>query len=111
MFSPLFIALALITAGQGNPPQPNESFIPDVRSRGIETWAADGDRGVYIMSRDGQWYYVLMANRCRRLRSAVSLGFDTFGPDRLDRYSALIVDGWRCPVDSVVRSETPFPRR
>jgi hypothetical protein len=108
MISNLFTALALIAAGQGNPPQPNESYVPNVRSEGIETWAADGDRGVYILSRDGNWYYALMANRCRRLRSATSITFDSLGPDRLDRHSTLIVDGWRCPIDSIVRSETPI---
>ena len=53
MIGNLFTALALIAAGQGGPAQPNESFIPNVRSEGIETWAADGDRGVYILGRDG----------------------------------------------------------
>ena len=108
MISNLFTALALIATGQGSAPQPNESYIPNVRSQGIESWAADGDRGVYILSREGTWYYVLMANRCRRLRSATSLTFDTQGPDRLDRHATLVVDGWHCPIDSIVRSETPF---
>ena len=108
MISNLFTALALIAAGQGSAPQPNESFVPNVRSEGIEAFVADGDRGVYVLSRDGQWYYAMMANRCRRLRSASSITIDSMGPDRLDRHSTLIVDGWRCPVDTVVRSETPF---
>ena len=111
MISNLFTAFALIAAGQGGSAQPNESYVPNVRSEGIEAWAADGEHGVYILSRTGQWYYALMANRCRRLRSAVSISFDAQGPDRLDRNGAVIVDGWRCPIASVVRSETPFPGR
>ena len=106
MVNTLFTALALIASGQARPAT-EESYVPNVRSEGVAEWEADGDRGLYIMSQDGAWYHARTAAPCPRLRTAVSLGFETRGPDRLDRYGTVIAEGWRCPLISVVRSNGP----
>ncbi len=117
MVSPLFTAFALIAAGQADSAAApaadastqatQESYVPNVRSEGVAEWEADGERGIHIMSQDGRWYYARTAAPCPRLRSAMSLGFDTRGPDRLDRHGAVIAEGWRCQLESVVRSAGP----
>ncbi len=112
MVSPLFTAFALIAAGQADaaPAKAGETYVPNVRSEGVAEWEADGERGLYLMSRGGRWYYARTATPCPRLNSAVSLGFETRGPDRLDRNGTVIAEGWRCQLESVTYSEGP-PRR
>jgi hypothetical protein len=88
-----------------------EVAIPFVRSNGILEWRAAGDRAVYIRGGDGDWYLARTMNRCGRLTSAVSIGFETRGPDQLDRFGTLRVEGWRCPLASVTESEGPPPRK
>jgi hypothetical protein len=81
-----------------------ETYVPYAGSDGIVEWKADGDRGVYLRSLTGGWYYARTANRCRRLNTATRLGFLTFGSDDLDRFGTLFAEGWRCPLESVTRS-------
>jgi hypothetical protein len=57
----------------------------------------------------GDWYLVRTATACPRLRSAHALGFVTVGGDRLDRFSTIVAEGWRCPVASVTTSAPPPP--
>ena len=87
-----------------------EVAIPFVRSNGILEWRAQGDRQVFIRSSDGNWYVARTMNRCGRLRSAITIGFETRGADQLDRHGALLVEGWRCPLDSVIRVAGPPAR-
>jgi len=113
MVSPLFTAFALIAAGQADvapASKAEETYVPNVRSEGVAEWETDGENGLYLMSQDGRWYYARTAERCPRLDSAVTLGFETRGPDRLDRYGTVIAEGWRCRLESVTYSEGP-PRR
>jgi hypothetical protein len=49
-------------------------------------------------------------NRCSRLRSSPGIGFQTSSRDQLDRYGAILVQGVRCPVESITRSDGP-PRK
>ena len=107
-----FVAAAMLSpAPDAGAPKLREESIPFVRSDGILEWRADGDRGLYIRSMSGDWYHASTMGRCGRLTSALSIGFETRGPDQLDRFGALRVEGWRCPLASVTRSEGPPPRR
>jgi hypothetical protein len=49
--------------------------------------------------------------RCSRLKTANSLGFDTSPMGQLDRHSAIIAGGHRCPIVSVVRADGPPPKK
>jgi hypothetical protein len=44
---------------------------------------------------------------CPDLGFAQTIGFETRGPDTLDRYGTLIVRGQRCPLKSLVESGPP----
>jgi hypothetical protein len=111
----IFALLAAALAPTPAAPQapllaPREESIPFIRSDSILEWRADGDRGLFIRSMSGQWYHARTMARCGRLTSALTVGFETRGPDRLDRYGTLRVEGWRCPLASVTLSDGP-PRR
>jgi hypothetical protein len=110
MIFALLAAAVAPTPAATEMPAPREESIPFVRSDGILEWRADGDRGLFIRSMSGAWYHARTMAPCGRLASAVSIGFETRGPDRLDRYGTIRVEGWRCPLASVTRSEGP-PRR
>lgn len=106
----LACAMLAQTAVAAEPAPPEEAAIPFIRSNGILNWRAEGDRTLYIRATSGDWYRARTMGRCGRLRTALTIGFETGGPDQLDRHGALRVQGWRCPLASVVRSEGPPPR-
>jgi hypothetical protein len=39
----------------------------------------------------------------------MALGFETSAGDQLDRYGAILADGWRCQIASVTLSPPPPP--
>jgi hypothetical protein len=87
-----------------------ETVIPFVSSiRNVE-WKAASDEAAYVRGGRGEWYLVRTTNRCTRLLSSTGLGFETSALNQLDRYGALLVEGQRCPVASITRSEKP-PRK
>ena len=100
--APLLLAAA--------PPAPREASIPFITRDGILRWQADEERGVYIQSLTGKWYYARTVGRCSRLVSATRLGFVSAGLDELDRYGVIVAEGERCPLASVVRSPPPAKR-
>jgi hypothetical protein len=88
----------------------SETVIPFVSSiRNVE-WKAASDEAAYIRGGRGEWYLVRTTNRCTRLLSSTGLGFETSALNQLDRHGALLVEGQRCPVASITRSEKP-PRK
>ncbi len=84
-----------------------ETAIPFVRTNGILEWRAAGDEALYIRSNSGGWYFVRTMSPCTRLKTAITLGFITSAGDQLDRYGAILAEGQRCPIKSVVRSGAP----
>jgi hypothetical protein len=89
---------------------PGETAIPFVSSIGGVEWERASDNSVYIRGGNGNWYLVRTMNRCTRLRTALALGFETSALNQLDRHGAILVQGQRCPVESVTRSGGP-PRK
>lgn len=110
---PIALAALAVPALAGAQPAPapavptGETAIP-FASRDIQQWAVDrnSDRGVYLRAISGKWYYARTASACRRMKDGYALGFETQG-DQLDRFGTIIVQGWRCPLESVTRSDGP----
>jgi Family of unknown function (DUF6491) len=84
-----------------------ETVIPFVSSIGSVEWKAASDKALYVRGGNGSWYFVRTTNRCTRLRAALAIGFETSALDQLDRHGAILVQGQRCPVASVTRSDGP----
>ncbi|MBK6411915.1 MAG: hypothetical protein IPF76_02360 [Sphingopyxis sp.] len=77
----------------------------------IRNWQADRGRGIWIQDRQRTWYYGTFAGYCREVDFAQAIGVETRGAGRLDRFSAILVRGERCPLTSFVTSAGPPTRR
>ena len=108
--SATFLGLACACATAAAVPS-EETEIAYANRDGIVEWEAAGDDLLYVHALTGGWYRVRTMGRCSRLRTATALGFDTSPLGQLDRHSAVIADGHRCPIVSVVRAEGPPPRK
>ena len=109
----LGLAGAPALAGNSKPEAParEEARIPFVDHGGIRDWRV-GDRDtIYIQDRHRRWYEATLMSPAFGLRSALAIGFETRGIDTFDRFSNVIVDGWRYPVQSLVRIDGPPSRR
>ena len=107
----LFLAVAGLTAFAGihqpaSAKPDGETAIPFASSNGIADWKVSADNLVYIKAINGDWYLVRTMADCPRLYTARALGFVTRG-GQLDRHGAILAEGHRCAVDSVVRSGPP----
>jgi hypothetical protein len=105
-------SLALGAGGGAATPKPaeGETAIPFIASLSSVEWKAASDDSLYVRGGNGRWYFVRTMNRCPRLLSSLGLGFQTSAGGQLDRHGAILVDGVRCPVESVTRSDPP-PRK
>lgn len=86
-----------------------ETRVPRIRN--FIEWKADGKQGVYIRAETGRWYYARTQAKCARLRPTATLSFQASANGDLDRFGALRVEGWRCPLASVVESGPPPKRK
>jgi Family of unknown function (DUF6491) len=77
----------------------------------IRNFEANGNDGIWLEDRQRRWYYATLAGGCQDLNFAESIGFDTRGSSRFDKFSAIIVRGDTCPVVSVVTAEKPLPHK
>lgn len=77
----------------------------------IRNFEADGQDGIWLEDRRRRWYYAELLGSCQGLNFAQGIGFDTGGAAHFDKYSSIIVEGWKCPVVSLVTSEKPLPRK
>lgn len=84
-----------------------EASIDRVGRDGVREHVPDGAAGLWVQSFKGDWYYGRFAGPCVRLGDSYGLGFDASPNDRLDRFSAVVADGERCPFVSFVRSDPP----
>ncbi len=86
--------------------------IPFADRHGIEDWAADGDRGLWILSRDHKWYYARFFAPCFGLPFHEALRFKFGAAGELDRWSEVYTrDSGRCAFTSLVASDGPPPRK
>ncbi|MGZ8305838.1 MAG: DUF6491 family protein, partial [Allosphingosinicella sp.] len=63
----------------------------------------------YLQDRQRRWYRADLGH-CFGLKWAHRIGYDTRGGINLDSFGAILVDGQRCPIVSLTRSEGP-PRK
>ena len=87
-----------------------ETVIPFLSSiRHIE-WKAISNDSLYLRGGKGEWYVVRTSNNCSRLRSSLAISLEGSPGNQLDRHGAIWVQGARCPVESITRSDGP-PRK
>ena len=85
-----------------------ETSIPLLRYRGLYSFKADGDRGVWLEDQRRRWYYATVLGPCTGLDFATRIGVDTrFNGDALDRTGTLLVDDEHCPISSLTASDGP----
>ena len=81
--------------------------IPFADHGGIRDWRADDNRAMWIEARNGQWYYAEMFGPCFGLNFSERIGFIVEPYGSFDRYSSVVVDGQKCFVESLRRSDPP----
>lgn len=110
----MIAALAFATPALATPPTaaepPREARIPFVNFGAVRNFRPVSDDVVYLQDRQRNWYRARLVGPCFNIRSALRIGVDTRPGGTLDNTSNFIVDGQRCPIESLVRSEEP-PRR
>jgi hypothetical protein len=97
----------------GWPPEQigKETSIPMLRSQNLYNFETDGDRGAWLQDQQRRWYYAKVLAPCLGLGFATRIGVDTrFNGGSLDRTGTLLVDGQRCPIDSLTASAGPPPK-
>jgi hypothetical protein len=107
MISLAMISILAGSAAAAAPEAPEETVIPFMSSLRSVEWKAASDKALYVRGANGSWYFVRTANRCTRLRASRAIGFHTSALDQLDRHGAILVQGQRCPIASITRSEGP----
>ena len=104
------LALLAAAASPADPPGREEVSIPFVsQPRSIRSFNAPADDLVYLQDRRGRWYRAEIGGPCIGLRWANVLGYDTRGLS-LSRGDSLLVEGQRCMIVSLTRSDPP-PRK
>ena len=75
-------------------------------------WLADGERGLWIQTRDLKWFYAAFKGVCQGVNSTNSLTFGTSALGNIDRTSSVTVSaGGRCRLRSLVPSAGPPEKR
>lgn len=88
-----------------------EASIPFMDTIGLYNFQADDDHGVFLQDQQRHWYYATVLGPCTGLPFAQRIGVDTrFGGTQLDRTGTLLVDGQRCPLNSLTKSNGPPPK-
>ena len=105
----LLAAAGCATVDPAPPASGPETYIPYAGRDGITEWRIAGKDGIYARALTGGWYLVRLTGSCAGLRSEMPLMFETT-QGRLDKFSAIIVEGEYCPVESVTRLEGEPPR-
>ncbi len=108
----LTVAASLMSASAGAAPAQigEEARIPFVNFSSIRTFKAVGRDTVYFEDLRRQWYRATLFGPCLGLPFAQHIGVDNRGTHSLDRFSAIIVEGQRCQIQSLVKSGPP-PRK
>lgn len=84
-----------------------ESGITFPNDATIKTWRADGEDGIWVQDRKGDWFYGKFFGPCRNLDFALGIGIDNRGTSQLDKFAAIRVGRERCQLMSFVTSAPP----
>jgi hypothetical protein len=100
-----------LETGEQQKAAPAEASIPFVNHGSIRSWRADGRDAVFIQDVSGDWYRATLMGSCSDLPFAEAVGFDAGTVGRLDKFSAIVVRGQRCPFTSLVASAPPSSKK
>ena len=107
----LTAAMAAPAAASPAPARAPEVGIPfATHARSIRNFEAPSDDVLYLEDRQRRWYRAEIGGPCFGLKWAQAIGYDTRGRLSLDQGSHILVDGNRCPIVSITRSEGPLRR-
>lgn len=87
-----------------------EAAIHFADSGGIYDYKAVNDHELYIQSRDRSWYKAELLGPCDGLQYATGIGFQTEPSGDLTKFGAVLVNGHRCVVTSLVAIEGKPPK-
>ncbi|HET9639300.1 MAG TPA: DUF6491 family protein [Allosphingosinicella sp.] len=105
-----FLAAVAAPALAESPVSREEASIPFANHRhAIRNFEAPSDEIVYLQDRQRRWYRADVGY-CFGLKWAHAIGYDTRGGMSLDSFGAILVDGERCPILSLTRSDGPPPK-
>jgi hypothetical protein len=86
----LVLATTLASAANSPPPAGSDASLP-FAAHNIWTWQADGQKGIWVRSTGGQWYYGAFTSPCQDLQFHDDVGFQ-FGPaGELDKFGEVHV--------------------
>ena len=85
-----------------------ETVIPHM-SRFLDWRPADAS-SLYVQAESGRWYLVRLQGACPRILNRANVRFIASPTDRLDRYSTIRADGWRCQISSITFWHAPSSR-
>ncbi len=89
-----------------------EARIPFANHGGIRDWRpGEDDRTIYVQSRARDWYKATLMSKAFGLPFALAVGFDAGPVGTFDRFSNVLIEGQRYPVESLVRIEGAPPSR
>jgi hypothetical protein len=111
----LLLAAAVAAPALATPPlpepEPEQVSIPfATHPRAIRDFEPVDDHTLYLQDRQRRWYRAELGGSCRGLAFAQAIGYDTRGGLSLDRFGAILVEGDRCPILSLTRSDGPAKR-
>lgn len=91
-------------------PLPEQS-IPSANRNGIRDFVVSADDLVFLYGANGRWYRVTLNGPCFNIKQRPTIGYQTTATGTFDNSSALLVNGKRCDVQSVVDApEGPLRR-
>ena len=87
---------------------PREASIPFAAENGVRNWQADGEKGLWVQSNSGAWFYGAFTFPCSGLQFRESLGFKFSPGGALDRWSEVHTrEAGRCLFKSFESSAGP----
>jgi Family of unknown function (DUF6491) len=114
--SGLLLAVAALSAGSSlasaaDDPAPPDAPAVEVQipfaNNNIWNWQVIDDKTVLIQDQSRRWYKATLFGNCINLSFANKIGFDASPGGTFDKFSALRVQGQRCPLSSLVKTDPP----
>ncbi|HWJ69886.1 MAG TPA: hypothetical protein VNS79_07560 [Sphingobium sp.] len=87
--------------------RPPAASIPFANHHGVRDWVAEGDQTIYFQDATRHWYRATLFTRSIDLPFAFAIGLDTGPIGTLDKWSSVIIDGQRYPLQSFERVSGP----